>query len=262
MKYIKKYLLKCHWIACQLGFDFFKFFKSLKGIVRYFLDYYTFKKMSDQIINIKPCINDYYEESGDINSEYFWQDLFVAQLIYKDMPENHIDIGSRIDGFVAHVASYRKIDVIDIRPIFTKIPNVNFLQADLMSKNLTNLNSYNSLSCLHTLEHFGLGRYGDRIDPNGYLLGIKNMSNLILPNGKFYLSTPIGRERVEFNANRVFDPSAIINSIINEGFKLYEFYTIKCGNVIIKQEFSITNLKSLAKEEYNLGIFIFIKNEI
>jgi hypothetical protein len=29
-----------------------------------------------------------------------------------------------------------------------------------------------SLSCLHALEHFGLGRYGDPIDPRGHEKGI------------------------------------------------------------------------------------------
>jgi len=44
-----------------------------------------------------------------------------------------VDIGSRVDGFVAHVASFREIEVFDIRPITTKVPGATFIQADLMN---------------------------------------------------------------------------------------------------------------------------------
>jgi hypothetical protein len=35
--------------------------------------------------------------------------------IHKLNPVRHIDIGSRIDGFVANVAAFRKIEVLDVR---------------------------------------------------------------------------------------------------------------------------------------------------
>lgn len=37
--------------------------------------------------------------------------------IFDSSPQRHLDVGSRIDGFVAHVASFREIEVIDIRPV-------------------------------------------------------------------------------------------------------------------------------------------------
>ncbi|MBV5330073.1 MAG: DUF268 domain-containing protein, partial [Chlorobium sp.] len=51
------------------------------------------------------------------------------------------------------------------------------------------LRSYcDSLSCLHALEHFGLGRYGDPIDPHGYADGLRNMVKILRQGGLFYLS--------------------------------------------------------------------------
>ena len=44
-----------------------------------------------------------------------------------------MDVGSRIDSFVAHVASYRNIYVFDIRPIRVDIPRVIFRQVDFMN---------------------------------------------------------------------------------------------------------------------------------
>ena len=256
---MKSFFLKLHWFFCQIGFDFLKLIKSIRGFTKYISDYIKYKRNNTSIISFKPCLSDYYEESGDIKSEYFWQDLYIAQMIFKNTPKRHIDIGSRIDGFVAHVASYRSIDVIDIRPIQSQIPNVNFYQMDVMNDNFKIHISCDSLSCLHTIEHFGLGRYGDQINNNGYELGLKNMTKLLTPGGKFYLSTPVGVEKVEFNANWIFNPIKIVEIVKKQGLYLSEFYIIKNGNEFLKIE--IHNIEKISNETYNLGIFIFIKNE-
>lgn len=68
-----------------------------------------------------------------------------------------------------------------------------------------NLTNYcDSVSSLHAIEHFGLGRYGDSIDFEGYLKGLDNVYKLLKKGGKFYLSVPIEPQRIEFNAHRVF----------------------------------------------------------
>jgi hypothetical protein len=77
-----------------------------------------------------------------------------------------------------------------------------------------------SLSCLHALEHFGLGRYGDPIDPSGFERGLCNMASLLTKGGIFYLSVPIGIDRVEFNANRVFDPRIIYRLALRNSLQL------------------------------------------
>ena len=86
-----------------------------------------------------PCLQDRYEEAGKINSEYFWQDLLVARWIFEAKPDKHVDIGSRLDGFVAHVASFREIEVFDVRPITTQVPGVIFRQADLTIKPISRI---------------------------------------------------------------------------------------------------------------------------
>ena len=57
------------------------------------------------------------------------------------------------------------------------------------------------------MEHFGLGRYGDELDVLGHLRGFEAISKLLLQGGIFYLSVPMGHQRVEFNAHRVFSLS-------------------------------------------------------
>jgi hypothetical protein len=199
--------IKLHWfISSQLGFDLRRLLRSLRGIPQFVTDLWQFKGQYSGAMTLLPCLHDRYEEGGATKSEYFWQDLLVARCIFENKPLRHVDIGSRVDGFVAHVASFREIEVFDVRPISSRIPGVAFKQADLMhSDSLSNygVDYCDSLSCLHAIEHFGLGRYGDPIDPSGHELGITNMLLLLKPKGVFYLSTPIGRERVEFNAIHV-----------------------------------------------------------
>lgn len=151
-----------------------------------------------------PCLSDRGVEAGVGNGQYFYQDLIVAQRIFKRSPRRHIDCGSRIDGFVAHVAAFREIEVLDIRPLTTQAPNIRSVCADLMSNTHGLDGSTDSLSSLHALEHFGLGRYGDPIRPDGHLAALQNLADIVASGGSFYLSVPIGPQRVEFNAHRVF----------------------------------------------------------
>lgn len=47
----------------------------------------------------------------------------MARWIYEAAPIKHVDVGSRVNGFVAHVASFREIEVIDVRPISGAAPS-------------------------------------------------------------------------------------------------------------------------------------------
>jgi SAM-dependent methyltransferase len=158
-----------------------------------------------------PCLKERFTSNGVAKGHYFHQDLLVARRIHFNNPFMHIDAGSRVDGFVAHVAAFRQLKVIDVRPIASKIPNVEFIQADLMGKLRDDLLcSCDSLSCLHALEHFGLGRYGEPVQYDGDILGLNNLFRILKPQGKFYISLPIGPQRIEFNAHRVFSLSYLV----------------------------------------------------
>jgi len=69
---------------------------------------------------------------------------------------------------VAHVAAFRPIEVFDIRPLHSTVANITFVQADMMQLSSELVECTDTLSCLHTIEHFGLGRYGDPIRVNGH----------------------------------------------------------------------------------------------
>lgn len=257
---IKQFLVKLHWILkTQIGIDLFVFFKALRGVIPFVIDYYRFSSKFKGVLRLKPCLHDRYEEGGAAKDEYFWQDLLVSQMIFKKAPLKHVDVGSRIDGFIAHLASFRSVEVFDIRPLTSNIPGVKFVQADLMSEYSELFGYCDSISCLHAIEHFGLGRYGDSIDVDGYKKGLTSMAKFLQKDGYFYLSTPIGIGRVDFNANRVFDPVDIIHEATVNSLLLHEFYVFDVEKGARKEIISDEVFFNLGKVEYSLGIFVFKK---
>ncbi len=129
---MKSILIKITWILnTQFGFNPLVFLRSIGGLFRYLRDLIYFKRSYSGRITIMPCLHDWYEEGGGQKTN-IWQDLLVARWVFDAEPQRHVDIGSRVDGFVAHVASFREIEVFDVRPITTQVPGVLFKQADLM----------------------------------------------------------------------------------------------------------------------------------
>jgi hypothetical protein len=247
-------------MSVQFGIDPRRMARSLIGVPRYIVDWFRFRKVYKGRLDFLPCLYDWYEEGGSTKNEYFWQDLYVAQKIYSAKPVKHVDIGSRIDGFVAHVASYREIETFDIRPITSQFPNVVFRQADLMNPPDSLIEYCDSLSCLHALEHFGLGRYGDPIDPHGYEAGLSNMAKILQYNGLFYLSIPIGISRVEFNAHRVFDPNEIVQ-LAKDNFLILERFAWIQSDLLVVSTNPEKDFDELGCKHYALGIFTFRKQK-
>lgn len=257
---MKDLLRKIYWVlSAQFGFDPRRLARSLQGMPRYISDWLRFRKTYKGELRFFPCLHDWHEEGGSTHGEYFWQDLHVARKVFAANPERHVDIGSRIDGFVAHVASFRRIEVFDIRPITALIPGVVFTQADLMSPSADHNDYCDSLSCLHALEHFGLGRYGDPVNSEGHISGLSNIVKLLRSGGVFYLSMPIGLERVEFNAHRVLSPTSLSRLVTEKGFVLREFSWMEPGKPLVQSEDLDHDLSQLDKCPYALGIFTFIK---
>ncbi|MBM4174492.1 MAG: DUF268 domain-containing protein [Ignavibacteria bacterium] len=194
-----------------------------------------------------------------MKGHYFHQDLFIARKIHEANPQKHVDIGSRTDGFIAHVASYRQIELLDIRPIESAVRNISFRQANLIELPEDLINYTDSISSLHAIEHFGLGRYGDPIDYWGYLKALKNIAMMVKQGGTCYFSVPIGPQRIEFNAHRVFSISYLL-SLFESEYSLKSFSFVNDDgdffeDIALTDEYIASNCNCT----YGCGIFILIK---
>ena len=227
-------------------------------------DYSKFKQQKKEVSDndfilghLHPYFNDKLASSGTTKGAYFHQDLLVAQRIFQNNPQTHIDIGSRIDGFVAHVASFREIKVFDIRPPENTVRNIVFSQLDFMAEIPEEMiESCDSLSCLHAIEHFGLGRYGDTINFNGHLLGMENLYKLLKKGGTLYFSTPIGEpQQVKFNAKRIFSVSYLLKQF-NKKYNIKRFsFVDDDGYLFENADLTEENIKTSFNCKSGCGIF-------
>jgi len=241
------------------GFDPRLCIRNLRGLPFYLRDAISYarsaptKSFRIRLFDSFPILGDRFQAAGTADGAYFHQDLWAARKIFERRPATHIDVGSRLDGFVAHLLTFMPVTVIDIRPIQSKVPGLTFTQEDATSLKGIQSESIDSISSLHAAEHFGLGRYSDPVDPEACFQFMHSLERVLKPGGRLYFSVPMGRERVEFNAHRVFASSTIVNtftrlsllsfSLVDDDGALHE-------DVVPGAEIDV---------EYGCGLFAFTK---
>lgn len=200
-------------------------------------------------------INDKEEEAGNPKEHYFAQDIWAAKKIYKNNPQRHYDIGSSLNGFIAHLLVFREIYYIDIRPMKKTISGLHYIHGDAMNLKDIESDSIESLSSLSAMEHFGLGRYNDPIAPDGYMQAAKNMQRVIRSGGKLYLSVPVGPvDKLVFNAHRIFKIETIL-----ELFGMCRLQELKIVEPQGVEPYLITSEQYESIPEYSCGLFEFVK---
>ena len=212
--------------------------------------------------NVMPCLTDWDDSAASMDVIYFRQDLWAAKKIFQTRPSEHYDIGSRVDGFIAHVLSFMPVTMLDIRPMPYEVEGLNFIQADATNLEGIADNSLVSLSSLCAPEHFGLGRYGDPVDPEACFTALKSMQRVLARGGHLYIAVPVGdNSGVSFNAHRIFQPELVISTL--EELRLVDFSVVNG-----KEEY----LEHVSLEEFHaygfgvkywggvVGLFEFVKD--
>jgi len=161
------------------------------------------------LIDLYPQLADRRDAAGKLDTHYFYQDIWAAAKVHESGCAEHVDIGSRVDGFVAHCACFTCVSYVDLRELRLDLPNVRPVQGTILRLPFAD-RAVRSLSSLHVVEHIGLGRYGDPLDPGGSGKAMAELCRVLAPGGNLYFSVPIGRERVCFNAHRVVSPRTIL----------------------------------------------------
>lgn len=84
------------------------------------------------------------------------------------------------------LSTITKTTFIDIRPFKTDLKDLAVKKGDILNMPFED-NSIKSLSFLHVAEHIGLGRYGDKLDPEGTKKACIELSRILAPDGKLFL---------------------------------------------------------------------------
>jgi len=239
-------------------FDKIKDFFLMPFILK---DFFLFKKASHKnsrfpvrIKDLYPCVLDKTKKTS-FDRHYIFHTAWAARKIKEISPKFHTDISSSLY-FSSIVSAFVPVKFYDYRPANLNLSELSSERADLLSLPFPD-GSIKSLSCMHTVEHVGLGRYGDPINPDADIKAIKELKRVLARNGSLLFVVPIGGQpKIYFNAHRIYSYDQIISYF--SGLILKEFTLIpqyeKDGGIIYGATKEMAD-----KEKYACGCFWFIK---
>lgn len=232
-----------------------KFPKRIGYFFVYLRQFFLFKndkrnRFETRWADMYPCLNDKLTITP-FDAHYTYHPAWAARILAKTMPKEHVDISSILH-FSSITSAFLPIKFYDYRPVLLNLPNYQSEFADLTQLPFPD-NSIESLSCMHTIEHIGLGRYGDPLDPEGDLKAISELKRVLKPGGQFLFVTPVGKPRIEFNAHRVYSFEMVKE--LWEPLELREFSLVDDQNKFIQN----ADPEIVKTQHYGCGCFWFTK---
>jgi SAM-dependent methyltransferase len=202
---------------------------------------------------IRPILDEATPQTG-FDKHYVYHTGWAARILAETRPEHHVDIGSSLF-FVSIASAHTPITHYDYRPPEIDLPNVKTGSADLTSLPFDD-DSIESLSCMHVLEHNGLGRYGDALDAEGDVKAMKELTRVLAPGGQLLFATPAGQPRVVFNAHRVHSHEQVLEGF--SGLEMKRFALITDGRHG-GQFFPDADPALVAQQRYGCSCYLFTK---
>lgn len=211
------------------------------------------KRFEVSLRSLYPQIFDKTKLTG-FDRHYVYHTAWAARKVREIAPAVHIDIASSLY-FPSIVSAFIPVEFYDYRPAPLSLSGLTTNHADLTNLHF-DTNSIQSLSCLHTIEHIGLGRYGDPIDPDGDIKACAELSRVLAPDGTLLFVTPVGQTaRIQFNAHRIYSYELVLK--LFPDLELVEFSYIPEHGTDGIQEYA--QPEELLNENYACGCFVFKK---
>lgn len=232
----------------------------LRNYLNFIRDFVTFKLSNKGRFSVfwrdrYPIFNE-KTTTTKFDRHYVYHPAWAARILAKNKPKIHVDISSTLN-FCSIISAFIPTKFYDYRPAELKLSSLKTGCVDLISLPFKD-NSIQSLSCMHTVEHVGLGRYDDKIDPDGDLKAIKELMRVLAPGGTLLFVVPIGKPKIIFNAHRIYSLKQI--KAYFSGLVLKEFaliLDIKNGEgLFINPTERVCN-----QQRYGCGCFCFEKKK-
>lgn len=211
------------------------------------------RRFSVALKDIFPQVFDKTKLTG-FDRHYVYHTSWAARKVKEINPAFHIDISSSLY-FCGIVSAFVPVHFYDYRPADLHLSGLESKEGNLMNLPFKD-GEVESISCMHTIEHIGLGRYGDPIDPEGDFKAINELKRVVRQGGSLLFVTPVGKPRIMFNAHRIYSYAQIVSYFPE--FELKEFSLVpedaKKG-CIIEHAFET----QADNESYGCGLFWFVK---
>ena len=238
------------WVEPVISFQ--KLRASFRLYIRYLADWNRYKNLpSAEFLRLEdsyPCLFD-RTEGTPYDPHYFHQAAWAMGRIAASQTTRHLDVGSDVR-FVGMLTTHTQVTFIDVRPLKVDLIRLNPVAGSIAALPLGD-GSITSLSCLHVVEHVGLGRYGDQLDPLGTRRACKELTRVLAPGANLFVSLPVGRPRVCFNAHRVHSPLQVLSCF--EGLELIEFSAVDDRGKFREK----ADLDEMGQANYACGLFWF-----
>lgn len=231
--------------------------------VRFVTDFFRFREMAgrgSQRFQIRwrdcqPCLRD-RETSTSFDRHYVYHTAWAARVVAEIMPSVHVDVSSSLH-FCTILSAFVPVRFYDYRPADLRLDSLVSEAGDLVALPFAD-RSVESLSCMHVVEHVGLGRYGDPLDPDGDLKAVDELKRVLAPGGTLLFVVPVGRPRIMFNAHRIYSFDQITGYFA--GLELEEFALVPDdpaqGGLVRNATRAMANAQS-----YGCGCFRFRRTQ-
>ncbi|RYY55794.1 MAG: DUF268 domain-containing protein [Chitinophagaceae bacterium] len=239
----------------QVKFVLIRFPKLVIRFFQFLPEFIRFRKLNGgrfliKLRDIYPCLKDKVTTTP-FDHHYTYHPAWAARCIAGTRPAEHVDISS-ILYFGSMLSAFVPTRFYDYRPAELNLSGYQTGFADLNALPFPD-NELESLSCMHTIEHIGLGRYGDKADGNGDLKAIAELKRVLKPGGNLYFVTPVGKPKIEYNAHRIYSFEQIVSYFAP--LKLKEFSMVPDTGGFINNADPAT----VADQNYACGCFWFEK---
>lgn len=243
--------------VCGGGIRVFKWFRFCRDFAAFRLQ---FRVNADKRFPLRwqdrwPCLNDRTPTTG-FDRHYVYHTAWAARVLKRLSPIEHVDISSSLY-FCALVSAFVRIRYYDYRPPALRLDNLDVGSADLTCLPFAD-NSIASLSCMHVIEHIGLGRYGDPLQVDGDIAALRELQRVVAPRGSLLLVVPVGQPRIQFNAHRIYSHWQILDFFPAATWNLHEFALIPDESRSVGI-IAAASQEQVEQEEYACGCYWFQK---